>query len=47
LGVTRYGFNVFTNSLATLVAPPGPENGPYPVPEASTTLVFWCLTANG
>ena len=29
------------------LAPSGPENGPVPLPDSSTTLVFWCFTANG
>lgn len=36
----RYGFSAFTNSFATLAAPLGPENGPEPFPDTSTTLVF-------
>jgi cytochrome c553 len=36
----RYGFSRFASSRATLAAPAGPENGPDPLPEISTRLVF-------
>ena len=42
LGVAgvRYAFSNFVNSWATLLAPAGPENGPEPLPDNRTTVVF-------
>ncbi len=44
---TLKGVAALANSLATLAAPAGPENGPTPLPESRTMVVFWWRSSKG